>query len=71
MPKLNTNIPGYIKDTDSGVIININNDEYVTYQSNKTKTKKISSLQDDIEELKKSFQSIKKDLEELLAKKNG
>lgn len=54
-----TNIPGYYKDTDSGAIINNNDDEYKKFlaarqaaKNNNKLCKKMNELEDELREIK-------------------
>lgn len=61
-----TNIQGFVKDTESNVIINDNLSEYQLYLQNKNRVQQTKSIQKDIDNLKKEFAEIKSMFNQLL-----
>jgi hypothetical protein len=60
-----TNIPGYMKDNRSRVIVNTNNDELSEYKANKEKIKRDKEIQNKILVLEKYIDSLKERIERL------
>lgn len=59
MEFLKTDVPGYVKDADTGALINTNESEYNAYKArmklfleNKDLKNKINTLEDDIQMIK-------------------
>jgi hypothetical protein len=55
-----TNITGYYKDPDSGMVINMNETEYHSYLSQKNQYKEYRATLDQVSELKKELEEMKK-----------
>lgn len=54
-----TNVEGYAKDVDTGVVINTNNNDYISYVQNRERSKKMRDVENDIAWLKKECAEIK------------
>lgn len=65
-----TNHPGYIKDTDSGVIINNNEEEYKKFLAAREVSKRNNSLCKRMTEVENELRDIKGLLQQLLHRKN-
>ena len=61
-----TNVAGYLKDTDSGAIINNNQDEYKKYLAAREANKKNNDLCKKMTELEDELRTIKNLLSQLL-----
>lgn len=57
---LNTDSAGYLKDEDSGVIINTNYDEYESYVKQKTQYKEYLKTKQDIATLQTEMAELKR-----------
>lgn len=60
MSLVKTNIDGYYKDATSGVVINMNDAEYRTYLGQKQQYKEYKATLDQVTELKKELEEMKK-----------
>lgn len=65
-----TNIPGYLKDMDTNLIINKDEDSYQSYIKSKQKSLKVKQLESEIKHIKDEFSLMKKEFEKLLLKSN-
>lgn len=65
-----TNHPGYIKDTDSGVIINNNEDEYKKFLAAREASKRNNSLCKRMTEVENDLRDIKNLLQQLIHRNN-
>jgi hypothetical protein len=65
-----TNHPGYIKDTDSGVIINNNEEEYKKFLAAREASKRNHSLCKRITEVENDLRDIKGLLQQLIHRNN-
>lgn len=55
-----TNIPGYYKDEDTGGVINMNDEEYRIFLRQKNQYKEYKTTLDQVNELKKELEEMKK-----------
>jgi len=65
-----TNHPGYIKDTDSGVIINNNEEEYKKFLAAREASKRNHSLCKRMTEVENDLRDIKGLLQKLIHRNN-
>ena len=65
-----TNHHGYLKDTDSGVIINNDEDEYKKFLANRESIKKNNNLCKRIDEVENDLRDIKELLLKLVHRNN-
>jgi hypothetical protein len=65
-----TNHPGYIKDTDSGVIINNNEEEYKKFLAAREASKRNHSLCKRMTEVENDLRDIKGLLQQLIHRNN-
>ena len=65
-----TNHPGYIKDTDSGVIINNNEEEYKKFLAAREVSKRNHSLCKRMTEVENDLRDIKGLLQQLIHRNN-
>jgi hypothetical protein len=65
-----TNHVGYVKDTDTGVIINNNKEEYKKFLAAREASKKTNNLCNRIDEVEKDLQDIKSLLLQLVHRNN-
>ncbi len=65
-----TNITGYLKDTDSGAIINNNDEEYKKFLAAREANKKNNNLCKRLDEIEVEFREIKDLLTQLLHRNN-
>jgi hypothetical protein len=65
-----TNHHGYVKDTDTGVIINNNEDEYKKFLAARESSKKNNSLCKRIDEVENDLRDIKSLLLQLVHRNN-
>ena len=65
-----TNYPGYLKDTESGVIINNNEEEYKKFLAAREASKKNNNLCKRMTEVENDLRDIKGLLQQLLHRKN-
>ena len=65
-----TNHPGYVKDIDSGTIINNNEEEYKKFLAAREASKKSHELCKRMSELEDDLQNIKKLLLQLVHRNN-
>ncbi len=56
---VNTNHPGYVKDTKSGVIINTDTEEYKKFLAAREANKNSKNLQRTIEDVQRDLKEIK------------
>ena len=54
-----TNIPGYLKDTDSGAVINTNEADFIRYQAQVNQRREYLKTQAELEDLRKQMQEMK------------
>ncbi len=57
-----TNLPGYMKDINTGAVINTNQDEWHLYQDQKKQFKEFMRLKAELSEMKSDLAAIKKAL---------
>lgn len=60
-----TNIPGFMKDTKSGIVINTNDDEYVRVLAAREKRKKEENTISRVDQMSKEVDLIKNKLENI------
>jgi hypothetical protein len=65
-----TNHPGYFKDTESGVIINNNEEEYKKFLASREASKKSNNLCKRMAEVENDLQDIKKLLLQIVHRNN-
>lgn len=65
-----TNYPGYVKDTETGVIINNNDDEYKRFMAAREASKKNNSLCKRMTEVENDLRDIKSLLQQLINGRN-
>jgi hypothetical protein len=65
-----TNITGYLKDTDSGAIINNNDEEYKKFLAAREASKKNNNLCKRMNEVENDLREIKNLLTQLLHRNN-
>ena len=65
-----TNHVGYVKDTDTGVIINNNKEEYKKFLAAREASRKTNKLCNRIDEVEKDLQDIKSLLLQLVHRNN-
>jgi hypothetical protein len=65
-----TNHIGYVKDTDTGVIINNNEEEYKKFLAARESSRKTNNLCNRIDEVEKDLQDIKSLLLQLVHRNN-
>lgn len=61
-----TNIPGLVKDTSTGLVINTNRTEYQNYLLQKERLKKSMSVEEEINNLKREMQDVKNALQAIM-----
>ena len=66
-----TNVPGLVKDTSTGLVINTNRTEYQNYLLQKDRIKKSMSLEEEINNLKKEMQEVKHALQSIINGKHN
>jgi hypothetical protein len=67
---VDTNHPGYVKDTDSGVIINNNEEEYKKFLAAREASKRNNSLCKRMSEVEHDLRDIKHLLQQLIHRNN-
>jgi len=67
---VDTNHPGYVKDTDSGVIINNNEEEYKKFLAAREASKRNNSLCKRMTEVENDLRDIKSLLQQLIHRNN-
>lgn len=67
---VNTNHPGYLKDTDSGVIINNDEEQYKKFLAAREASKKNNNLCKRMSEVENDLRDIKSLLQQLLNGRN-
>ena len=67
---VDTNHPGYVKDTDSGVIINNNEEEYKKFIAAREASKRNNSLCKRMTEVENDLRDIKSLLQQLIHRNN-
>lgn len=67
---VNTNHPGYLKDTDSGVIINNDDEQYKKFLASREASKKNNSLCKRMTEVENDLRDIKTLLLQLVHRNN-
>lgn len=67
---VNTNHPGYVKDTESGAIINNDVEEYRKFLAAREASKRNNSLQKQVDELQNDLMEIKNILLQLVHRNN-
>ena len=67
---VDTNHPGYVKDTDSGVIINNNEEEYKKFSAAREASKRNNSLCKRMTEVENDLRDIKSLLQQLIHRNN-
>jgi hypothetical protein len=65
-----TNYPGYFKDTDSGVIINKNEEEYKKFLAAREASKRNNSLCKRMTDVENDLRDIKSLLQQLIHRNN-
>ena len=65
-----TNHPGYVKDTETGVIINNNEEEYKRFMAAREASKKNNNLCKRMTELENDLRDIKSLLQQLIHRNN-
>jgi hypothetical protein len=66
-----TNHPGYLKDTDSGVIINNNEEEYKKFLANREIAKRNMNVCKRLDEVEHELRDIKNLLLQIVNNRNG
>lgn len=65
-----TNYPGYFKDSESGVIINNNEDEYAKFMAAREASKKTNNICKRLEDVEGDLRDIKGLLQQLIDGRN-
>lgn len=65
-----TNVEGYVKDTETNVVINKSLNEYQLYLQQRQRALQMKHVEADINMLKKEMQSIKEDMQKIMAERN-
>ena len=61
-----TNVPGLLKDKETGAIINTNDSDHTAYQKQKESVKERQRLQKEVEHLKKQMEEQNKMIQQVL-----
>ena len=67
---VDTNHPGYVKDTDTGVIINNNEEEYKRFMAAREASKRNNSLCKRMADVENDLRDIKSLLQQLIHRNN-
>ena len=67
---VDTNHPGYVKDTDTGVIINNNEEEYKRFMAAREASKRTNSLCKRMADVENDLRDIKSLLQQLIHRNN-
>lgn len=59
-------LPGYVKDTESKALINVNESEFLQYQNRKLQTKRIDNLTEQINILNMEILRINEELKNIV-----
>lgn len=63
---LKTNVPGFLKDPETGVVINNNYNELEAHYMARQKAKELAEVKNNVDELKRNFNEIKTMLRQIL-----
>lgn len=63
-----TNIPGYMKDPKTGVVINHNTSEYDQYLANRSRIIELNSMKEKVNTMTNEMNELKMMLSELIKK---
>lgn len=66
-----TNVPGLVKDTSTGLVINTSRSEYQNYLLQKDRIKKSMTLEEEINNLKNEMQEVKIALQAIINGKHN
>lgn len=70
MTLVETNHPGYYKDTETGVIINNNEEEYKKFLAQREASKRSNNISNKINELENDLKDIKSLLQQIINGRN-
>lgn len=65
-----TDAVGYVKDTETGVVINKSMNDYELYITQRSRALQLKRMETDINNLKKELMSVRAEMQKIMAERN-